>query len=285
MRRKHIFYYKKEVPIEYSIVGEGVPVLVMHGGHSNCDEEFGYDDLTKNGYSLITPSRAGYGGTSHLIGTSIDSACKAYVALLDHLQIDKVHVIAISAGGPSGIYFASRFPDRVRCLILQSAVSTEWLTPKNREYIAAQILFRPSLEKFIWSTLKWMSNVTPEFIFNKMALSFSKLSFKELRTHIDAEDIEKFRRMLNRQRSGHGFLIDVSQTKTINSIDLQTIHCPTLVMHSKNDNAVPIDHAYHAHQNIHKSELCLLDSWGHLIWLGKGAEKVNHVCSEFMCKY
>lgn len=28
--------------IEYSRVGEGRPILVMHGGHSNCREEFGY---------------------------------------------------------------------------------------------------------------------------------------------------------------------------------------------------------------------------------------------------
>ncbi|MCY9432478.1 hypothetical protein MOF49_02305 [Bacillus haynesii] len=30
--------------IEYSRVGERKAILVMHGGHSNCCEEFGYQE-------------------------------------------------------------------------------------------------------------------------------------------------------------------------------------------------------------------------------------------------
>ncbi len=50
--------------MEYSIHGEGEPILVFHGGHSNCNEQFGYATLENEGYSLITPSRPGYGTTS-----------------------------------------------------------------------------------------------------------------------------------------------------------------------------------------------------------------------------
>ncbi|TWL43763.1 hypothetical protein CHCC15543_1441 [Bacillus licheniformis] len=55
--------------IEYSRVGEGKPILVMHGGHSNCREEF------ESRFSIITPSRAGYGRTSKEIGDSLELAC------------------------------------------------------------------------------------------------------------------------------------------------------------------------------------------------------------------
>ncbi len=63
--------------IEYSRVGEGKPkpILVMHGGHSNCREEFGYRDLYESRFSIITPSRAGYGRTSKEIGDSLELAC------------------------------------------------------------------------------------------------------------------------------------------------------------------------------------------------------------------
>ena len=53
-------------------------------------------------------------------------------------------------------------------------------------------------------------------------------------------------------------------------------------MHSKNDSAVPLEHAYFAHNNIEKAELCLLDSWGHLIWLGDKASEVNKKVVSFL---
>lgn len=50
--------------LEYTVVGIGTPILLFHGGHSNCHEKFGYKNLLEQGYSIITPSRAGYGSTS-----------------------------------------------------------------------------------------------------------------------------------------------------------------------------------------------------------------------------
>ncbi len=112
--------------IEYSITWKkGAPILVMHGGHSNCYEDLGYDSLIKNGFMIITPSRAGYGKTSKEIGENLSKACDYYMKLLNYLKIDKVHLLAISAGGPSGLYFAARYPERVKTLTLQSAVTKE----------------------------------------------------------------------------------------------------------------------------------------------------------------
>ena len=125
-------YFVDGQTIEYSITGKvGTPILVMHGGHSNCYEEFGYEPLVKSGFMLITPSRAGYGKTSKEVGENLSKASDYYVKLLDYLNIDKVHLLAISAGGPSGLYFASRYPDRVKTLTLQSAVTKEWLTSED----------------------------------------------------------------------------------------------------------------------------------------------------------
>ncbi len=110
MERRIEEFQIEGLTIEYSIFGEGEPILVLHGGHSNCNEEFGYKGLIDNGFSVITPSRPGYGRTSKGIGKSLSTACEYYLKLLVHLKIEKVHVLAISAGGPSGIHFASRYP-------------------------------------------------------------------------------------------------------------------------------------------------------------------------------
>ncbi len=181
--------------IEYSVVGTGEPILVMHGGHSNCREEFGYEVLVENGYMMITPSRPGYGGTSKEIGESIILACEYYSKLLKHLHIDKVHLVAISAGGPSGIHFAANYPEQIQSLILQSAVTKEWLTPKDIEYKVAKIIFRPNVEKYTWKMISMMNNAFPTFIFQQMFPAFSKLKYKDATAKLHQDDVEAIRKM------------------------------------------------------------------------------------------
>ncbi|SEN05281.1 Pimeloyl-ACP methyl ester carboxylesterase [Mesobacillus persicus] len=268
--------------IEYSIIGDGEPIFVFHGGHSNCHEEFGYQALVENGFSVITPSRAGYGGTSKAVGESLSTACEYYLKLLKHLDLQKVHLLAISAGGPSGIYFAANYPDRVCSLTLQSAVTKEWLTPKDKEYKAARILFRPQTEKYTWKLISSMNNVFPQFIFNQMFPSFSKLTYKEAKGMHSRDDVEAVRKMNNRQRSRDGFFLDLEQIKEVSVETLQAINCPTLIMHSKHDGSVPLEHPYFAHENIPHSQLCLLDTWGHLIWLGYSSKDTDESLIEFL---
>lgn len=282
MERSIEKFTEKGLTIEYSIIGEGEAILVLHGGHSNCNEEFGYKALIDEGFSIITPSRAGYGETSKEIGESLSSACEYFLKLLDHLNLKKVHLVAISAGGPSGIYFASKYPERVSTLTLQSAVTKEWLTPKDKEYKAARILFHPLTEKYTWKLISTMNNLFPQFIFNQMFSSFSKLKHNEARNMIIKEDIEAIRKMNNRQRSGYGFFIDLVQIKEVSIGNLKAISCPTLIMHSENDNSVPLEHPYLANENIPSSELRLLDTWGHLIWLGKSSNEANKILVEFL---
>jgi pimeloyl-ACP methyl ester carboxylesterase len=282
MERTIQLYTEADTVIEYSIVGKGIPILMFHGGHSNCKEKFGYAELLEQGYCIITPSRAGYGKTSHQIGETLQTACQAYAKLLDHLQLEKVHVIAISAGGPSGIYFASYYPTYVKSLILQSSVTKEWLTKEDKNYKVAKVLFRPSVEKYTWKLVRSFNNMFPHVFFKYMASSFSTFTYAEIREQMDDDEIEEIRQMNNRQRSGHGFMIDLAQTSDISSVDLQRITCPTLILHSKNDCLVHIEHAYHAYSYISDSTLYLLDTWGHLIWLGKQSQQLHEAVVEFL---
>ncbi|GGE60863.1 putative hydrolase YcgS [Priestia taiwanensis] len=282
-KRETYLYNENKIQIEYSIIGTGEPILLFHGGHSNCQEEFGYKEILENGYCIITPSRAGYGETSYIIGETLQTAIQAYAKLLEHLQLDKVHVIAVSAGGPSGIFFASCYPERVKSLTLQSAVTKEWLTSKDKEYKVAKMLFHPSVEKYTWKVMNTFNTLFPRFIFKQMVPSFSTLPYTEVTTYIE-EDIEMIRQMNSRQRSGRGFMLDLMQTGDISNLDLQRITCPTLILHSKNDHAVQMEHPNHAHAYIPNSTLCILDTWGHLIWLGKGSEKTHEELIAFLKK-
>ncbi|MFT9846920.1 alpha/beta fold hydrolase [Aneurinibacillus sp. REN35] len=130
-------------------------------------------------YTIITLSRAGYGKTSKEIGATLSTACDYYAKLLQHLHIERAHILAVSADGPTGIIFAKKIPHLTRTLTLQSAVTKECLTPKDRTYRAASILFNARAEKYTWGMVSALSNYFPRFIFKQMFPSFSTLKYKD----------------------------------------------------------------------------------------------------------
>jgi pimeloyl-ACP methyl ester carboxylesterase len=269
--------------LEYSIVGQGEPVMVLHGGHSSCYEELGSNELAARHFTVITPSRPGYGRTSKEFGdSSLIVTCDSYIELLDELHIPQVNIIAISAGGPSGIHMASRFPHRVRSLVLQSAVTQCWLSPDDKLYKSAQFLFRPPAEKYVWAMIRLLNKLFPSFLFSNMITSFSKLPKEKVLPQISDADRKKFKSMIAQQRSGHGFLIDLVHTGKDMTSALAAIKCPALIMHSIHDASVSVDHARYARQLIPNARLCELDIWGHLIWLGTGADEMNRQLVSFL---
>ncbi|MGB0384961.1 MAG: alpha/beta fold hydrolase [Ardenticatenaceae bacterium] len=266
--------------IEYSLEGDGAPVLVLHGGHSSCRETFGRGALLKAGFAVLTPSRPGYGQTSVSVGKTAADAADSMISLLDALQIDKVAVIAISAGGLTGLHLAATYPERVSKLVLESAVTQTWLSPDDATYKIARKLFHPRTERLTWGMLKRLVRLFPRFVFRQMAPSFSTLPMKEVMRTLSEEDLALFQQMIERQSSGAGFMLDLDHHIEAGVID--TITVPTLIVHSPHDNAVPFAHARHAHQRIPQSELLQANTWGHLIWLGADAQRIKAKINAFL---
>src|SRR5947209_19105836 len=91
-------------PIEYRIVGQGPAVLVLNGGHTNCNSPLGHQQFfLEHGYQLIIPSRPGYGKTPSSTGRTAEAFADALLAFLDQLQIEQVIVLGISAGGRTAL--------------------------------------------------------------------------------------------------------------------------------------------------------------------------------------
>ncbi|RJE89633.1 alpha/beta hydrolase [Paenibacillus sp. 1011MAR3C5] len=270
--------------LEYSIVGSGEPVLVFHGGHSNCKETLGYSEMTEKGYRLITPSRPGYGATSIELGEELDDACDAYVKLMDELGLASAHLLAVSAGGPSGIRFAARYPERTKSLILQSAVTRHWLGTEDRAYKFSKRMFRPGSEKYTWALVRGFGAYFPRVLFKSMISSFSLLPSNEVRRRLGDDDVSLFLQMINLQRSGQGFMLDLREAMNDRDTELAQIRCPVLVMHSRHDATVSIEHARHIARHVPHASVCELDAWGHLIWLGQDATAMYEELFAFLGK-
>jgi pimeloyl-ACP methyl ester carboxylesterase len=106
-------------PVEYATLGKGDPVLVIHGAGGGFDQALDMTGtLADYDYELIAPSRFGYLRTPMPHAATVAQQADAFVALLDHLHLHAVDVVAISAGAWSALDFASRYPDRCRSLVL-----------------------------------------------------------------------------------------------------------------------------------------------------------------------
>ena len=88
--------------IEYTLTGHGPTILKITGMSADCTDSMGNRPLLAAGFSILTPSRPGYGKTPSSVGKTASEAANAMVALLDMLNINQVYVIAVSGGGPSG---------------------------------------------------------------------------------------------------------------------------------------------------------------------------------------
>lgn len=109
-------------PIEYAEGGAGLPVLVVHGSGGGFDQgALLAEAVLGDGFRWIAPSRFGYLGSALPEGATFDLQAHAYAALLDHLGLDRVAVVALSHGGPSALLFAALHPARVSSLTLISA--------------------------------------------------------------------------------------------------------------------------------------------------------------------
>jgi len=107
-------------PIEYSSVGDGFPLLLIHGAGGGFDQmqAFESNGLSDMGFRLIFVSRFGYVQTPLPSDSSAKAQAVAYAALLDALGVEQAGVIAISAGAPSALHFAANYPHRCAALAL-----------------------------------------------------------------------------------------------------------------------------------------------------------------------
>jgi 2-hydroxy-6-oxonona-2,4-dienedioate hydrolase len=92
---------------------------MIHGTGGGFDQGLGFASaLEQHGYHIVAPSRFGYLRSDFPVDPSLANEADAFVALLDHLGVDRLPVIGGSAGALSASAFALRHPDRCTALIL-----------------------------------------------------------------------------------------------------------------------------------------------------------------------
>ena len=252
--------------IEYRLEGEGPVVMVLNGGHCSRDTRLSHERLASEGFSVLTPSRPGYDSTQDSVGRTAQDAADAMAALLDALEIRVADVIGISAAGPTALAFAQRHPDRLRKLVLESAMATDWHETTKRW---SRIGFgRPA--PITWGAVHAALRIAPIATLKVMMRGLTSLDVYEVIRRMSQEDLAFATCMFQTCRASTGFLNDIDH----HIEGLGSITAPALVMYSPNDRTVSPENSFRVAAEVAGARLYEVDSDTHLIWIGPAASDV-----------
>ncbi|SMC36372.1 alpha/beta fold hydrolase [Papillibacter cinnamivorans] len=85
--------------IQYIDMGEGTPVLFIHGFGSNAESQLPYFEFLKSRYRCLTWNQRGFGGTSAERTVGLDQSARDMKDLMEYLGLNDVVPIGYSLGG------------------------------------------------------------------------------------------------------------------------------------------------------------------------------------------
>ena len=258
-------------PVQVAVQGEGAPVLVVHGTPGGWDQAAAMARFLARGNAsvkAILPSRPGYLGTDLERGRAIDAQADLHAALLDALGVERVGVLCWSGGGPSAYRLAVRHPDRVRALVALDAVGKAY--PRPREDLPTRLMFTTrsgnwllralaahAPQQLISATLDAEGSLTKEQLAARAAEVFADDDKRRFVLDLDAT-------VLRHGDRAAGYANDLDQFEAIDSLELERVEAPCLIVQGGADTDVPPDYSEQAASTIPNAELLTLDGGTHL---------------------
>jgi pimeloyl-ACP methyl ester carboxylesterase len=250
--------------------GLGIPVLVVHGSPGGVDgAQMMGRFLPPDRFRTIAVSRPGYLGTPlDASMTSIDHEADLLAAVLDNLGIVRASVLAWSGGGPSSYRLAVRHPERVAALIEIAAVSSRYQSPGYPRSEA--FLFGSTLGNW---TIRFLARYAPNQLVEGALAGEGSLSREEVKTltksvMADPEQREAVLEVAKTMSwSGPrraGWNNDLANFGAIDSLELERVGCPVLLIQGDVDTDVVPEYSYAAHTMLLDSTLVVMERGTHL---------------------
>jgi len=219
-------YASRYGDIQYRVVGDGPAVLISHGITGGIDAgEYlvtRWRNLKEN-YRFIYVSRFGYLGSSMPEDATPQLQAAAYRDLLDHLGIERTFIVANSAGGAAGMWFAIDHPKRTSGLILLSSAVPGPLADPIPRFVAENNFVYWAVIKFAPDTLIGM--LLPQSI--RETLTKDEKQFVIENAYMASLPIS--------ERTKGIVLDNKVSNPAINGVPFERIETPTLILQSVDD--------------------------------------------------
>lgn len=252
----------------YHDEGSGPAVVLIHGSGPGVSAWANWRlnlPFLSQHFRVIAPDVLGFGYTERPPGTryDLDTWTTHLVGFLDALGLERVSVVGNSFGGALALDLATRHPERVDRLALMGSVGTTFeLTPG----LDAVWGFEPSVEA--------MRGLLDLFAHDR-----SLVDDDLARLRLDAATRpgvqEAYRAMFPAPRQSG---VDAM---TIDEGLLRAIASPTLIVHGRDDQVIPMATSLRLHELIDGSRLHVFDRCGHWVQI-EHAEEFNRLLRDFL---
>ena len=234
------------IQLYYEIKGDGPPLLIISGTGADLRNPRP-ENPTLNGFRVLRYDQRGLGQTASPKGayTMADYADDA-AALLESLEIDRVNVIGISFGGMVAQHLVTRFPHKVKKLVLActSPGGNNFSSFDLRKIVSSSKNQIESWLQLLDSRYKIPEENLPILNMVKDALHTNTRLFPHLITDGLTRQLEA--------RSGHD---------CVNS--LRGVPHQTLIVGGRYDDIAPLKNLLEIHRLIKNSQLQIFEG-GHL---------------------
>lgn len=241
------------IATNYHDVGTGDdPVLLIHGSGPGVSAWANWRavlPVLSERHRVIAPDVLGFGYTERPEGVSYDLATwtEHLVGLLDALGLDQIAVVGNSFGGALALNLAVRHPERVSRLVLMGSVGVPFEITEGLDKVWG---FEPSLENMV--------DLMDVFAYDR-----SLLTEDLARIRLDAATRpgvqEAFSSMFPapRQRS--------VEAMTVPDAYIRELTQPTLIIHGRDDEVIPLSTSMRLHELIEQSQLHVFGQCGHWV--------------------
>lgn len=191
------------------------------------------------------------------------------IAIFDHLQIDKAHVVGASLGASIATLLAVSSPERLHSAVLLMA-SSDVRHVFGPEYAALSALPKPKPEYVEWLTnyIKALSNNATEDEKVSFMLQGARLcngttfAFDETQ-YLQVRSMAMARSSSTQGTQHHLFAAKASLDELLTAP--QKITVPTLVVHGDQDPIFSVEHAEHLVKAIKGAKLQIIAGMGHAL--------------------
>ncbi|MEV6981561.1 alpha/beta hydrolase [Sphaerisporangium sp. NPDC051017] len=252
-------------PMEYRLQSGGsATVLVFHGGHMRAGLAQGVEVFTDAGFTVLAPSRPGYGRTPLTTGTTPAGFADATAELCAALGISRLAaVVGVSAGGRTALTLAARHPHLVERVILESAVGfLPW--PSRLIRLGGRVVFHGRVEAGTWAIMRSLLQVAPSLGLRLLLRELSVLPAHQVLAALSAAERATLAGLFTVMRSGYGFVADMLPVPDCAA----QVSQPALVIATRRDRSVSFAHAESLAAALPNAELVDSRADSHMIWFG-----------------
>jgi pimeloyl-ACP methyl ester carboxylesterase len=256
--------------------GVGAPLVYVHGGNTSLVHALRYGhrpfawrwrrDFVDR-FSFVWYERRGcYRSSAPDRDYELETQASDLVSLLDHLGIERAHLVGMSSGGPIAVLFAAMRPRRVRSLALVSTGLSLWSRddPKTGFVTEQRDILRREGAEAVFARRPVDAAVSLDALWERdEPMSPDQRATWEEGQRALAREAETIPHA-ERVRRYAAELLDITAGM---DVDLRTyaeaVAAPTLIVHGSADRIVPLPEARALAANISGSELRIVADGGH----------------------